>query len=253
MAVAATARKSASPARATRRAPARRATAATRRRPVSSRKQAARRPAAGARTRSRPVQVPGRLVPAAVGRTAIAVGGIADSSLMVRLTRGRLWIGALATLLVGIVALNVAALQLSAGSSKAARQTDELKRQNSALRAELAGAVSSERMEDTASKLGLIVPEPGAIRYVTPSADDAAVAAERLRDGELTGSGAALTETTPTAPVVPVAPAEEVMTDPAAVDPAAPAETTATDAAAPAETTAPPIEPTAPAGGVVSP
>jgi hypothetical protein len=116
----------------------------------------------------------------------VALAGVADSGIVVRLTRGRLWIGVLATLLVGIVALNVGALQLSAGSSKAARQTDELKRQNSALRAELAGAVSSERMEQTASKLGLIVPEPGSIRYLTPSQDDAAVAAKRLRDADLT-------------------------------------------------------------------
>jgi hypothetical protein len=56
-------------------------------------------------------------VPVAVGATAGAVGGLADSGLVVRLTRGRLWIGALAMLLVGIVALNVMALSLNATSS----------------------------------------------------------------------------------------------------------------------------------------
>jgi cell division septation protein DedD len=205
--------------------------------------------------------LPGRLVPAAVGRTAVAVGGIADSGMVLRLTRGRLWIGALATLLVGIVALNVGALQLSATSSKAARQTDELKRQNSALRAELAGAVSSERMQDTASKLGLIVPEPGSIRYVSPSPGDAAVAAKRLREGAFEGAAPAAT--------VPVAPTEPVVVDPAAVDPAAvdpaatepaaaePAvaeETIAEPPATPAvDETATPSGETAPDGGVISP
>jgi hypothetical protein len=209
-------------------------------------------PTARTRARPRPAPGPGRLVPVAVGRTAIAVGGIADSGVVQRLTRGRLWIGALATLLVGIVALNVGALQLSAGSSKAARQTDALKRQNSALRAELAGAVSSERMEQTASKLGLIVPEPGSIRYVTPSAGDAAVAANRLRDGELSGADAALAQA---APVVPAPPVEEVATDPAVVEPAVaePAVAEPPVAEPPPAETAPPADAVAPAGGVAVP
>src|SRR5687767_11636042 len=56
-------------------------------------------------------------VPVAVGRTAGAVGGLADSGLVVRLTRSRLWIGLLGALLVGIVALNVMALSFNASQS----------------------------------------------------------------------------------------------------------------------------------------
>ena len=37
--------------------------------------------------------MPARLVPLAVGRTAVAVSGLADSGVVHRLTRGRLWIG----------------------------------------------------------------------------------------------------------------------------------------------------------------
>ena len=48
----------------------------------------------------------GQLIPIAVG-TAAAVRDLPDSSLIVRLTRGRAWIGVLGVLLVGIVALNV--------------------------------------------------------------------------------------------------------------------------------------------------
>ena len=62
------------------------------------------------------------LVPLAVGRTAAAVSDLADSGLLLRLTRGRLWIGMLTTLLVGIVALNVLALSFSATASSSARR-----------------------------------------------------------------------------------------------------------------------------------
>jgi hypothetical protein len=177
--------------------------------------------------------IPGRLVPIAVGRTADAVGGLADSGVVVRLTRGRLWIGALAVLLVGIVALNVMALSLNASSSKTGSQADELKQQNSALRAELAGEVSNQKVQRLAADLGLIFPEPGAIRYLNPSGGDAAAAARRLRSGELT-----LTEYVPP-------PAETVATTTApAVEPEAPVQDTAapvaeaTTAPAPTQTAA---------------
>jgi hypothetical protein len=179
-----------------------------------------------------------------------------------RLTRGRLWIGLLATLLVGIVGLNVMALSFSASSSKAGRAAVELERQNSALRAQLASQLSSEELQRTASRLGLIVPEPGAIGYLEPGADDAAVAAKRLRDGELTFADAATT------PVTAVAPDPAVASDPAvaAAEPAtvgseaaAPVAESVDTAAAPAEVatgtaSAPPSgAATAPAGGVSSP
>ena len=227
-------------------AAARRPVGSTRRRSAGTaakrRPPAPRRPAAGRAA----------LVPLAIGRTAVAVRGIADSGFVVRLTRGRLWIGALATLLVGIVALNVAALQLSASSSRAALQADGLNRQNSALRAELATEVSSERMQRTAERLGLIVPEPGAIRYLRPSADDAAAAAKRLRDRELGGA-----EYVAAAPVAPPAPVEDVAAPP---PPAAVGDPVASDSAetivdpvatTPDPTTAPPAPPAG--GGVASP
>jgi hypothetical protein len=200
----------------------------------------ARKPAHSApaprRRRSHLTPIPGRLVPIAVGRTADAVGGLADSGAIVRLTRGRLWIGALAVLLVGIVALNVMALSLNASSSKTGSQADELKQQNSALRAQLAGEVSNEKVQRLAADLGLIFPEPGAIRYLGPSSGDAAEAARRLRSGELTltayvppPSETVATSTAP--PVEPEAPVE---------DTAVPvAETTGTEAA-PTETASPP-------------
>jgi cell division septation protein DedD len=146
-------------------------------------------------------------VPLAVGRTAGAVSGLADSGLVHRLTRGRLWIGALTTLLVGIVALNVLALSLNASSSRVGMQADSLKRQISALRAEIAtNGASNKRIQDAAANLGLIVPEPGAVGYLRHGADDATVAARRLASGELTSQALSVAPVPLSVPATTVAP-----------------------------------------------
>jgi HAMP domain-containing protein len=189
-------------------------------------------------------------VPVAVGATAGAVGGLANSGLVVRLTRGRLWIGALAVLLVGIVALNVMALSLNAASSKTGRQADALKQQNSALRAQLAGEVSSQKVQRLATSLGLVFPAPGDIRYLERASGDAAEAARRLRSGELTFTEPApvapapITETT--APPEQTAPPAE---EPVATEPAA----TAPTPTEPAQTAPPAGSAAGGGGGVASP
>jgi hypothetical protein len=179
--------------------------------------------------------MPARLVPLAVGRTAGAVSGLAESGLVHRLTRGRLWIGVLASLLVGIVALNVLALSFNASSSKATRQTDDLERQISTLRAQIAASgASSDRVQALASDLGMIVPEPGSIGYLEASANDAAVAAKRLESGEISAGAPATAQSTATSTTTTTDPTA-VTTDPTAV-PTTPTVTT---------TTAPPVtEPT---------
>jgi len=150
-----------------------------------------RRPArAGTRTRPQragatPAAGVAQLIPVAVGRTAVAVGEVADSGLMMRLTRGRLWIAVLAALLAGIVALNVLSLSLSRSSSGVAERSQSLEQQNSVLRARLAEWLSSKRVESLAASLGLEVPEPGEIVYLSPDEGDPEVAARRLQSGEL--------------------------------------------------------------------
>jgi hypothetical protein len=131
--------------------------------------------------------MPARLVPLAVGRTAGAVSGLAESGVVHRLTRGRLWIGALTALLVGIVALNVLALSFNASASRTGKQADALKREISIIRGQLAQAgASDERIQAEAANLGMIVPEPGTISYLRPKPGDAATAAKRLATGQLT-------------------------------------------------------------------
>ena len=185
------------------------------------------RPAPRRAPRPAPRPVP-RLVPVAVGRTALAVGGLADSGLVLRLTRSRIWIGLLGTLLVGIVALNVFALSLNASSSKTGAIADELRSENSALTTEIADRLSNERVRLAAAQLGLIVPEPGAILYLETGPGDAAAAAARLRRGVITiGS----TYGPPVAPVLP-----ELAPPPAAETPVT-TEQVAADATVPADAT----------------
>ena len=228
-------------------APARRSAArvAARRAPAV-RKAPARSAPRPRRRQQTPV---GGFVPVAVGRTAGAVGGIADSGIVVRLTRGRLWIGMLGGLLVGIVALNVIALSFSSSSSEAGRQADALKRQNSAYRAQIATLTASQEIQETATRLGLYIPNPNEVGYLRPSPDDAAEAAKRLRAGELS-----VAEYVPPAEAVETAvvvPAESVVAPEATVaDPAATA--AATTPPAEPETAAPPAVVAPVSGGGVS-
>jgi hypothetical protein len=154
--------------------------------------------------------MPARLVPLAVGTTAGAVSGLAESGLVHRLTRGRMWIGLLTTLLVGIVALNVFTLSVNATSSRTTRQTDVLQRQNSALQGQIAAAgASSDRVQTLAGKLGMIAPEPSSIGYVKAGAKDAALAAQRLESGAITAgvptAASSATTTTTTGTTTPTA------------------------------------------------
>jgi hypothetical protein len=220
--------------------------AVQRQRPTAStatRSKARRPKGAASRTRTRRGNTPVTgFVPVVVGRTAGAVGDIADSGVVVRMTRGRIWIGVLGALLVGIVALNVQALDLNAASSEIARQTDGLKRANSALEAQIAGELSNDQVQAAAERVGLAMPEPGAIRYLHPGRDAASIAARRLADGAFTLGTVAPAITEMPAPVEPeVAPVEEApVTE-------APAETVM------APPTDPAAAPTATAGGVVAP
>src|SRR3954452_24442711 len=124
MAAAATARSAAAPA------PARKAP--LRRKPPVLKAAPARTPARRAPARRKaPARRPGgQLIPIAAG-AATAVRQLPDSGLMVRMTRGRVWIGVLGVLLVGIVAINVVTLSLSASAGHIDRNIGALEDENS--------------------------------------------------------------------------------------------------------------------------
>ena len=192
--------------------------------------------------------MPARLVPLAVGTTAGAVSGLAESGLVHRLTRGRMWIGLLTPLLVGIVALNVFTLSVNATSSRTTRQTDVLQRQNSALQGQIAAAgASSDRVQTLAGKLGMIVPELGSIGYVEAGPKDAALAAQRLESGAIT-AGATTTTSTATTTVPTTTPTTPTATTPVAT-PTTPATTQTTT---PPTATVTPTTTTDPASGTAT-
>ena len=176
MAAAATVRKTASaPAHAPRRkrplavAPAR--TAPLRKAPV-------RKPAPA--RRKAPVRRPGgQLIPIAVG-TATAVRNLPDSSLVVRMTRGRAWIGVLGVLLVGIVALNVITLSLAAGAGHIDQNIQALDEENSILRSRDAQHSGAGRVAHEGAALGLSAAAVDQVGSVQASSHDVETAARRL-------------------------------------------------------------------------
>jgi hypothetical protein len=139
----------------------------------------ARRAAAPAR-RSPPARRPGgQLIPIAVG-TATAVRHLPDSSLMVRMTRGRAWIGVLSVLLAGIVAINVVTLSIAASAGQIDRNVAALESENSLLGGRDARRSGVARVRHEAAALGLTTATTDQIGYVRASPHDVAVAAQRL-------------------------------------------------------------------------
>jgi hypothetical protein len=138
------------------------------------------------RPRARTAAVAGAaLLPHAAVGAAGAVRDLSDSSLIMRLTRGRGWIAVLCALLGGIVALNVISLSLNAGAGRLGLQIDRLETQNSALRAEIAERLSASRVESAATTLGLANPDPEAISYLSAKDGDAEKLARLLSTGDL--------------------------------------------------------------------
>ncbi len=175
--------------------------------------------------------------------------------LLDRLLSGRLWIGLVFLLLVGIVFFNVDLLRMNRDIAVTAEKSETVKRQNARLRGDLARLGSSERIQKVAAQSGLVLPAPGEVRYLkTHGRADAAGALKRLQAGPSTatpeatppvGQGAspqvsAPTTTPQTAPVA-AQPAPTATTPQAATPPQAPAAT-------PAPTTTPPGAAAAPAG-----
>ncbi len=181
MAAAATARRSAAaPARAPRRKKPALAVAPARKAPARG---APARPSAPARRKAPARRPGGQLIPLAVG-TASAVRSLPDSSLMVRMTRGRAWIAVLGVLLVGIVALNVITLSLAAGAGHIDQNIQALDEENSILRGRDAQKSGASRIRHEAAGLGLSAAAVDQVGSVQASPRDVETAAARLAAAE---------------------------------------------------------------------
>ena len=80
-------------------------------------------------------------------RALAALRAMPDHVIVDRLTRGRLWIGLIGCLLLGLVSMQVALLKLNAGIGRAVQQSANLERRNGELRAQISRLGSEERIQ----------------------------------------------------------------------------------------------------------
>jgi cell division protein FtsL len=84
-----------------------------------------------------------------------------------RVTGGVLWIGALAVLLAGVVAMNVAVLRLNVTLDRLGRQRAQLRADTATLQSQLSSAADTGRIESMAIKrLGFLPATPDQTTYV---------------------------------------------------------------------------------------
>jgi cell division protein FtsL len=107
------------------------------------------------------VALPARFLRAPFARSARGrLSGLLDA-----LLSGRGWIALVFLLLAGIVFFNVDLLQMNRDIARNADRISALKRANARLRLDTARLGSSERIQEAAAKLGLVLPAPGEVRY----------------------------------------------------------------------------------------
>ena len=150
-----------------------------------------------ARRKVAPRRRPASVIPIAaghVGRAAVGVTQLPESGLIHRLTRGRLWIGLLGLLLVGIVALNVVTLSFAASSGDIDAKNTLLGKENSMLQTRAATVLGQARMRHEAAELGLKMPDGAVPQLIEAKGSDIAEAASRLAAAAPTAAGAATSE-----------------------------------------------------------
>jgi cell division protein FtsL len=125
---------------------------------------------APARTRPARRPAPTRRRSGAAARRAARFDGI---GLLDRLLRGPAYIAVIGILLAGIVFFNVDVLELNRGVAATDVRASQLKRQNAALTLTLAKLGSSERIQRVALERGMVLPQPGDVRYLKAGRDDA--------------------------------------------------------------------------------
>jgi cell division protein FtsL len=196
----------------------------TRRRPVGSRRAAPARRASGPAA-APAVALPVRVINAPFARAARRrTGGVLDA-----LLAGRGWIALVFVLLAGIVFFNVDLLQMNRDIAANDQKISALKREIARNRLDVARLASSERIQESAAQMGLVLPAPGDVRYLKAHPGrDGHQAAKRITAPNTAIVPPEPIDTAPE-PVVPTA-TDPTTTDPTAADPAA-APTTTTDPA----------------------
>ena len=105
--------------------------------------------------------------------TRVAVPRLDGIAVLDRLLRGPAYIALVGILLAGIVFFNVDVLELNHGIARTDTRASQLKRENAALTLKLAKLGSSERIQRMALDQGLVLPQPGDVRYLRANREDA--------------------------------------------------------------------------------
>jgi hypothetical protein len=132
----------------------------------------------------RPVAVPGGAVPVPRrGTTTIfaRVRALPEHRMVDRLLRSRLWIWALGVMLGGIVTMQISLLKLNSGISRAVETTTTLERQNGDLEARIASLSATDHVQQGALQLGMVMPAPDAVDYLTAGPRDPSRAVSAMR------------------------------------------------------------------------
>jgi hypothetical protein len=99
-------------------------------------------------------------------RLAHAARGLPDSPFIDRLLAGRVWVAVVAIALIGIVFMQVSLLRLNAGIGESVERQASLERQNAAFRAEVSSLSGGPRIQEVASRLGMVMAPAGDVRYL---------------------------------------------------------------------------------------
>jgi cell division protein FtsL len=163
-----------------------------------------------------------------------------------RLLRGPAYIAVIGILLAGIVFFNVDVLELNHGIANTDTRASQLKRQNAALTLQLAKLGSSERIQRVALQRGLVLPQPGDVRYLRADREDAARALRVMTAPDSTSAAplvpAVVTQQSTPAPGTAAAPTSSTTTTTQTTTPIAQSTPAASTPAA--QTTTPPAQST---------
>jgi hypothetical protein len=132
--------------------------------------------APGRRPRRRPQEAPGLAL-----RAIDALAGASNSPFLDRLIRSRLWIGILAFLLIGIVAMQLFVLKLNSDIGRTLAREAALERQNTLTTIADSSASAGNLVEPTAAAAGMAVAPAEALHFVTVSHSDLQRAATALQ------------------------------------------------------------------------
>ena len=121
-----------------------------------------------------PRQLPGRRARPAPdrrqsrsARLSAFVASLPDHPLLDRLIRGRAWIPLLGVMLAGIVAMQVELLKLNAATGRSIELIGSVQGRNEILRAQVASASDPARIERLAGRMGMTMPGPGTITFLS--------------------------------------------------------------------------------------